>query len=143
VNKRNPEEGSVIPIPFLGMITLKSLVASQGYSVTVNDMHGKLRKVTEYEYGRAWPTPTPTATSTPTPTPDTRDFAIREMPVKSTEYRYRATGGEGGGPMRLTDAAPTLDADAVRSSPDPSFAREAEVFVDARRNRTESWEVGI
>ena len=115
VKKRNPEEGSVIPIPFLGMITLKSLVASQGYSVTVNDMHGKLRRVTDTEYGRAWPTPTPTPTptatcspastptSSPTPTPDARDFAIREMPVKSTEYRYRATGGEGGGPMKLTE----------------------------------------
>ena len=130
VKKRNPEP-NMVPIPFLGMITLKSLVASQGYSVVLNDMHGKLRSVTHYEYGQAWD-----ATK--------QDFMTRDMPTDSTQFSYRTTGGgEGGQSMKLKDTLPVLEADAGRAQTDPGFAKEAELFLDTRRNRTESWEVGL
>lgn len=38
-----------IPIPLIGQISVNNLTASQGYSITLNDMHGKLRKVSNYK----------------------------------------------------------------------------------------------
>jgi len=37
-----------IPIPFIGMYDAHNLTASQGYSIKLNDMHGKPRAVTTY-----------------------------------------------------------------------------------------------
>lgn len=37
-----------IPIPFIGQIQTNNFTASQGYSIVLNDMHGKLKKVTNY-----------------------------------------------------------------------------------------------
>lgn len=37
-----------VPLPLIGQITVNNLTASQGYSITLNDMHGKLKKVTTY-----------------------------------------------------------------------------------------------
>lgn len=130
VDKRRNPEPAVIPLPFLGMITLKSLVASQGYAVVLNDMHGKPRRTTQYEYGRAW-----NAAS--------QDFAVRSLPVSSTAFEYSATGGEGGGPFTVVSKLASLEADAKRTTTDPDYAREAEMFAETRQNRTESFEVGL
>jgi hypothetical protein len=37
-----------IPIPLIGQITSNKLYGTQGYAITLNDMHGKLRSVTNY-----------------------------------------------------------------------------------------------
>ncbi|BDD12870.1 hypothetical protein FUAX_53020 (plasmid) [Fulvitalea axinellae] len=37
-----------IPIPFVGQVTIDRMAASQGYSVVLNDMHGKTRRTAEY-----------------------------------------------------------------------------------------------
>ena len=37
-----------IPLPFIGDISINKLAASQGYSVELNDMHGKLTSVKQY-----------------------------------------------------------------------------------------------
>ena len=126
---RNPQPW-IVPIPFLGQITLNSLAASQGYAVTLNDMHGKSRRETHYEYGAGWD-------------PAAQDFPVRAKATRSTEWRYRATGGAGGTPFALTAALPVLHGDAARTSPDVAYAREAELVVDTRRSRTESWEAGL
>ncbi|TRX58729.1 hypothetical protein FNH22_12695 [Fulvivirga sp. M361] len=46
-----PYKLSVI-IPFLGSITVSKLSTSQGYSVITNDMHGKLKQVSNYRQDR-------------------------------------------------------------------------------------------
>lgn len=129
VKKRNPQPW-MVPIPFLGQITLNSLAATQGYSVTLNDMHGKPRRVSRYEYGLAW-------------NAQTQDFELRALPDTSTEYFYRATGGSGGTPFTLDPRLPAFTGDATRDATDPVFAREAELFIDTRRNRTESFDAGL
>ena len=77
---RNPFPHQIL-IPFLGEITLNSLTASQGYTTISNDMHGKLKRVTSYEYiGDAVD-------------PTTHDYQLRLQPVQETTYNYRKTGG--------------------------------------------------
>lgn len=127
--KRNPQPW-VVPIPFLGSITLNSMVASQGYLVNLNDMHGKVKRVSHYEYGRQWDAAT-------------QDFVVRGLPTTSKEYFYRASGGVGGTSFTLDGNLPVLLADAQRAQADMPFAREAEMFIDTRRNRTESFSAGI
>lgn len=39
---------AIVPIPFIGTITDKQVVCSQGYVIRLNDMHGKPKKVTSY-----------------------------------------------------------------------------------------------
>lgn len=126
---RNPQPW-LVPIPFFGQITLSSLAASQGYAITLNDMHGKARRETRYEYGSGW-------------NAAKQDFELRALPTSSVEYVYRATGGAGGTPFTLVPALPVLEADARRAPTDPPFGREAELVVDTRRSRTESWEAGL
>lgn len=38
-----------VPIPFLGQINANKLYGSQGYSITLNDMQGKLKSIVNYE----------------------------------------------------------------------------------------------
>lgn len=40
-------------IPFLGSIQISKLTASQGYSIITNDMHGKLKQVSNYRQSKA------------------------------------------------------------------------------------------
>jgi hypothetical protein len=129
VKKRNPQPW-MVPIPFLGQITLNSIAATQGYAVELNDMHGKPRRVSRYEYGRAW-------------NPATQDFELRSQPDRSTEYFYRANGGSGGTAFTLDPRLPVFVDEATRAAANPEFAREAELFVDTRRNRTESFDAGL
>jgi hypothetical protein len=37
-----------VPIPYVGSISISKLTTSQGYSIVTNDMHGKLKKVSNY-----------------------------------------------------------------------------------------------
>lgn len=37
-----------IPIPYIGSISISKLTTSQGYSIVTNDMHGKIKKVSNY-----------------------------------------------------------------------------------------------
>lgn len=37
-----------VPIPFIGSISVSKLATTQGYSIVTNDMHGKLKKVSNY-----------------------------------------------------------------------------------------------
>ncbi|MFN6943665.1 MAG: hypothetical protein ACK4ND_01865 [Cytophagaceae bacterium] len=37
-----------VPIPLIGQIAINNMTASQGYSIVLNDMHGKPKKVTHY-----------------------------------------------------------------------------------------------
>lgn len=39
---------SVIPLPFVGMVQISKLTATQGYSIRLNDMHGKPKSVSTY-----------------------------------------------------------------------------------------------
>ena len=41
-------EPILVPLPFIGMVQVSKLTASQGYSIELNDMHGKSRSVATY-----------------------------------------------------------------------------------------------
>lgn len=60
-----------LPIPLLGEITANKLYASQGYSITLNNMHGKLKSITNYA----------------------KDIngGINSVPVSSVAYQYNST----------------------------------------------------
>lgn len=60
-----------LPIPLLGEITANKLYASQGYSITLNNMHGKLKSITNYA----------------------KDIngGINPVPVSSVAYQYNST----------------------------------------------------
>ncbi|MEM6272984.1 MAG: hypothetical protein AAF998_26460 [Bacteroidota bacterium] len=60
---------SIIPIPFVGMLQWNDLTGSQGYSITLNDMHGKPRKVSNFG--------------------QERDGQIAPRPISWVEYEYQ------------------------------------------------------
>lgn len=60
-----------IPIPLIGQITSNKLYGAQGYAITLNDMHGKLKSITNYSKNTSG--------------------AINPIPVSSVEYKYKST----------------------------------------------------
>jgi hypothetical protein len=110
------------------MITLNSLSAAQGYGVVLNDMHGKQKRVTTYEYTPEW-------------NAAANDYKFREDPIEETEWTYHATGGFGGGTSSLANSVTVMTGDAVSST--NTLAQESELAVDLRSNRTEAWDAGI
>lgn len=38
-----------IPVPLIGQVNMNHLTASQGYSILLNDMHGKVKKISKYK----------------------------------------------------------------------------------------------
>jgi hypothetical protein len=104
INKQRLPWPQVINIPLLGTITVSSITASQGYLTTINDMHGKPKRVASYQYTDHF------AGS---------DYVEREDPIKETIYFYKSTGGFGTAPSALDNTGfSTLIAD-----PDPNAPR--------------------
>ena len=50
--KRDKPHKLTVLVPLLGNITVSKLTASQGYSIVTNDMHGKLKQVSNYRQDR-------------------------------------------------------------------------------------------
>jgi hypothetical protein len=123
--QRNPQP-RWIPIPLLGEITLNTLAASQGYSIVVNDMHGKVKRLSTWEY---------------TDQLVGNDFATRQEPVSSTEYIYGGMEIPGRAQYDLVNTVSVMSSDA--SSKQAELATDAEMFADMRLTRTESVGVGI
>ena len=133
--RRNPSPQQVL-IPFLGEITLNSLAASQGYTTIVNDMHGKQRRVTTYEYvGDSID-------------PATGDFPVREQPTREVTYAYRQTGGFDGLSSDLaTDGlsvtAPDMPGGVAWPGTKRMVGENSDFVVDMRFNQTQSFEAGL
>jgi hypothetical protein len=66
----DPYVEAIVPIPFVGTITDKQVVASQGYVVRLNDMHGKPKAVSSYGIGA--------------------NGVVSNIPTSSVEYYYKS-----------------------------------------------------
>jgi hypothetical protein len=141
INKQRLPFPQLIDIPLLGTITISSLAASQGYLTTINDMHGKPKRVANYQYTDHFDTPS-------------NDYVLREDPIKETIYHYSATGGVGDTPFKLDNSTfQTLSADpdplaappvtAANAISQATLAQQADSVVDLRQNRTESFDGGV
>ncbi len=73
--KRKKQFPPVIPIPCFGSMSFSNSIVSQGYSIELNDMHGKMKAVKTYHS-----------------TVDLTDDSI--TPYAKTEYEYRKQGNE-------------------------------------------------
>ena len=60
-----------IPLPFIGMIQISKLTASQGYSIKLNDMHGKPKSVKTFASKEAG--------------------GFEDQPISSVKYVYKCT----------------------------------------------------
>ena len=76
LKKQNPLP-RIILIPAIGTASFNSVSSSQGYSVTINDMHGKRRSVTELEYTDKYEYPS-----------DNRHFMDTGKGLHGADYRY-------------------------------------------------------
>jgi hypothetical protein len=132
IDKRRNPLPQYIPIPLLGTITLNSLAASQGYTTIANDMHGKLKRVTDYEYVGD------------TVDPTTHDFPMRDEPVKETVYNYGKTLGEDGASFDLNNLVNVVDpSKGIAAGTQLTLAEDSDFVLDLRLNRTESWDAGL
>jgi hypothetical protein len=139
INKQRLPFPQVINIPLLGTITVSAVTASQGYLTTINDMHGKPKRVASYQYTDRF---------------EAGDYVLREDPVKETVYQYSSSGGVGSGTSKLANANfPILNADPDPAASPPlapnevtataTLAQQSDYVVDLRQNRTESFDGGI
>ncbi len=137
VSKQRLPFPQVIDIPLLGSISVSSLTASQGYLTTINDMHGKPKRVASYQYTDHFD-------------PQLDDYVVREDPIEETLYQYHSSGGTAGAASQLENSQlPTLEADPG-PNPGPTvgavpatLAQQSDFVVDLRQNRTESFDGGI
>ena len=122
-----------IPIPFIGEIRTNNITATQGYSITLNDMHGKLKSVTNYGM-------------------DTQGNLLSE-PESSVTYFYSADNletPEGIPALELDNNVLVIYGDQVTASgkyeTDTATATvgvEYDFFTDQRKNRNFSVSAGI
>ena len=93
-----------IPIPFVGGLNYRALTSVQGYSMVKNDMHGKVRKVSNYGL--------------------LNDGTVDVNPISWVEYHYHDTPKyQGGQPWRkLNNQLNTLLGDV-----DPQDYRNSDI----------------
>lgn len=125
--RREKSYPPLIPIFPIGVITYNAMVASQGYAVELNDMHGKPKGV--YNYGQD------------------KDGNIQEDLVSSVEYYYK-TKEKAVNNKRVTVVDSEVDAHSI--GPDGAPTREKrllgvdhEFFTDIRRAKDETYTVGV
>lgn len=128
VTKRRNPQPHVIPIPLLGMITLHSMTATQGYSAVLNDMHGKQKRIASYEY-------------LPEFDAAAGEYRVRDEPVREETFVYRATGGVAGTSSDLASDLAVLTADAAGAT--ARHGEQGDFVLDLHLNRTESWDAGV
>lgn len=62
---------TVVPLPFVGMVQVSKLTASQGYSIRLNDMHGKPKSTATYA--------------------SRKQGGFENDPITQVQYKYRTT----------------------------------------------------
>lgn len=133
-DKANKAYKLSVMVPFLGNISIAKLASSQGYSIITNDMHGKLKKVSNYRQDK--------------------DGAIEPEPISWIKYNYFASDrvyhqknikevansfkdNEDG---TLSIATPEeRDNDAI---PKATLGQETELFMDTRHFEDNAWTGG-
>lgn len=113
----------VIPVPGIGSTTLNKLAATQGYSIVLNDMHGKMKSVTNYGQD------------------NNGDFI--NNPVSSVEYIYQTnTKGELDNKVTIInkDNASLVEAEQESSK---EMGVDIDFITDMRKNMTISGNIGL
>lgn len=128
---------SKIPIPTLGTIELNRLTATQGYSIQLNDMHGKQRKVSHYA--------------------NLKNCKKEEHPISWTRYNYNHQKKTIYDPLRqdfkeikvvdeivevITDNVDPLDASKAKTQK-MRMGIDYDFFTDMRENKNEAWIGGL
>lgn len=112
-----------VPLGPLGSIQVNNLTASQGYSIELNDMHGRPKKTSHY--------------------PQDRDGKVASEAIAYTEHFYK-TDQSG---KRLDNVVSTISWDAMgnpqKSVNNGLFGHEHEFMVDMRENRSVNWDTGL
>jgi hypothetical protein len=120
---------SYIPIPLIGAIQRNIMAATQGYSIVLNDMHGKQKQITQYAQN------------------ETGDF-IEDVPVNSVTYMYNRENNDNNTGdisssvyVMFSDEDPFDETKAYFKKRD--LGRESEMWVDSRKVRTGNYSSGL
>lgn len=113
---------SFFGIPFIGMTRIDNRGFSQGYSVTMNDMHGKPKSMTTYKHGLDYNDPN-------------EMYSFRQF------YNYHTIGGENANsPGELVSTVPVLFGESIVEMAD--LGKTMDFFIDVRNNETYSESIG-
>lgn len=125
----NPPFNIWIPIPFVGQINVNHLTATQGYSILLNDMHGKPRSIKSFALNR--------------------DRDLMDEQVSSVQYLYSAKSRiyEGKNVLELDNKLMTVldDGDHANAADGSAYSVtkeerlvgvEYEFFTDMRESKT-------
>ncbi len=110
-----------VVIPFVGSISYNMRGFSQGYSVVLNDMHGKLKSVATY------------------PSYANLIGGTTTMPTRRVFYKYNGEYGTGAG-NRLSSTVDVLTSDGVYSQ--ENLGETYDFFFDLRQHSNETQELG-
>lgn len=123
------EYKSFVPVPFIGMFSKNVLAATQGYSIVLNDMHGKQKKITQFAQ-------------------DNEGNFITDFPVSSVEYVYNRkdnknnTGAlESNVTVMFSDTDPD-DNTKAKTAIKP-LGEERDFWVDMRKSYTKGYSGGV
>lgn len=126
-----------IPIPFIGQVVTNNMTAAQGYSIILNDMHGKLKSVTNYGL-------------------DASGNLMLSAPLSKVEYQYKCTDKvmpDGTVAKQLVNDVPVIYDDGVNSSGElrtdthsgtnAIVGEEYDFFTDQRQNNNYNVRCGV
>lgn len=130
-DKQNKPYKLSVLIPFLGSIAISKLAATQGYSVVTNDMHGKLKKVSNYRQdaeGNIDPTPISSVTY---------NYSHNERIYQSEKIRevINAMVEAESGTVRLASDAERNNTNIAKYA----LGQETDFFMDMRRFKDDTW----
>jgi len=123
-----------VPIPFIGLVSIMGLGATQGYAIQLNDMHGKPRKESYFS--------------------QTKDGSYQFLPYRYTEYLYKkedvVVNGNSASKlnnnvrvlMSIGSDDGTLSA-AKATIRDKILGQDYEFFTDMRQNTNETITGGV
>jgi len=113
-----------IPIPLVGQIKGNKITASQGYSIELNDMHGKPHKITNYGLDK--------------------NAVLNPNPISSVEYVYHSDIAmyNGNEVLSLENEVPVIAGDGVDAE-QRLVGVEYEFFTDQRQSRSTSTTGGL
>lgn len=133
--KVNRPSNVFIPVPLLGTLVTNKLTASQGYSITTNDMHGKPLKTTYYRQAP--------------------DGKTEPDPISWVRYNYRHEKRvyEGKNVLSLLNTFKEEDAHTISVATGSelggqavkryTLGQETEFFLDMREHEDNSWVGGV
>lgn len=106
-------------LPYIGAITYNNRGFSQGYSIVLNDMHGKLKAVSTY--------------------PAAADLSLNPMPVRRVVYRYNG-GYDERRANQLSSTVTVLTADGDYGQ--ANLGETYDFYIDAHQHSNETKEYG-